>query len=147
MDFRKAIAYFALVVSLVGLTLPAKAAVLVHVDTSVNVVSSRFLLSAFSMRTRFWPDGEPIRVFVLPDNHPYHVRFTKQQLGVFPYQMRGNWDRIAFSGAGTYPEVVKTMEEMLEKISTTPGAIGYYDLDTHFQAIGVPNVKMLRIKE
>ena len=78
----------------------------------------------FGRRTR-WPDGSPLRVYVLPDQHPVHIRFAKEILGVYPYQLRSAWDRMIYSGTGTPPVVVDSLEQMLVQIKQTPGAIGY----------------------
>lgn len=78
----------------------------------------------FGRQTR-WPDGSPLRVFVLPDKHPVHIRFAKEVLGIYPYQLRSAWDRMIYSGTGTPPAVVETLEQMQVQIRNTPGAIGY----------------------
>lgn len=87
---------------------------------------SRSTLSAiFGMRLKKWKDGSPIKVFVLPNNHPLHIAFSKNILRVFPYQLRNAWDRLVFSGTGEEPIQVSTEQQMREKVSSTPGAIGY----------------------
>lgn len=77
------------------------------------------------MRLRKWDDGSPIKVFVLPDNDPLHVAFSKNVLRVFPYQLRSAWDRLVFSGTGEEPLKVDSEQKMRELVSSTPGAIGY----------------------
>jgi ABC-type phosphate transport system substrate-binding protein len=77
------------------------------------------------MRLRKWENGLPIKVHVLPDEHPLHVAFSKNVLRVFPYQLRNAWDRLVFSGTGEEPIRVVSEQQMLEAVSTTPGAIGY----------------------
>ena len=81
--------------------------------------------SLFTMRLRLWSDGAPVRVFVLPDEDPTHWRFSKQVLGVSPHQLRRAWDRAVFSGTGQAPTEVRDETEMLERVATTPGAVGY----------------------
>jgi hypothetical protein len=78
----------------------------------------------FACHTK-WPNGDPIRVFVLPDRHPLHIRFSKEALGVYPYQLRSTWDRMLYSGTGVPPTVVNTPQEVRERVDETPGAIGY----------------------
>ncbi len=78
----------------------------------------------FGRQTR-WPDGSPLRVFVLPDKHPVHIRFAKEILGIYPYQLRSAWDRMIYSGTGTPPVIVESLEQMQLQIERTPGAIGY----------------------
>ena len=79
----------------------------------------------FSMRTHNWPDGSPIKVYVLNDDNDLHKQFSKQNLRIYPYKLRRVWDRYTFSGTGQTPTTVASEEEMIEVISTTEGAIGY----------------------
>lgn len=77
------------------------------------------------MRLRQWKDDTPVTVYVLKDGDPIHKQFCKQILHVFPHQMRRIWNRAVFSGSGQAPNTVKSIKEMITKISNTPGAIGY----------------------
>lgn len=88
-------------------------------------VSRNGLSAIFRMRLRQWQDGSPITVFVLRDNNPLHQHFCKQVLNVFPHQMRRSWNKLVFSGTGQAPVTVASKEEMVDKIASTPGAIGY----------------------
>ena len=77
------------------------------------------------MRLHAWPDGVPIKVFVLKDRDPIHIAFCKKVLNVFPHQLRWAWDRLVFSGTGQAPFQVDSEETMRAKVASTPGAIGY----------------------
>ena len=81
----------------------------------------------FAMRKTIWPDGTKIKVFVLPDDASEHRLFTKNRLHMFPHQFRRTWDRLTFSGAGQAPVEVDSFEEMFERLSNTPGSIGYLE--------------------
>lgn len=83
------------------------------------------LRAIFSMRLRTWPDGTPVRVFVLDDDKDLHVKFAKKRLDIYPHQLRYSWDRLVYSGTGQAPTKVSSEKEMLEKVAATPGAIGY----------------------
>ena len=96
-----------------------------HPDNTPIELSKNHLRAIFAMRTQQWPDGSEIHVFVLEDSHAVHTDFCKHILGMFPYQLRRIWDRQVFSGTGISPIIVKTEAEMLERVSTTKGAIGY----------------------
>ena len=106
-----------------------------------NKLSANSLRSIFSMHLKTWPDGTKIRVFVLPDDDQLHQVFSKEKLNVFPYQLRSTWDRLVFSGTGQAPIKVNSSEEMLARIATTPGAIGYL-----WRANINENVNVLEIK-
>jgi len=99
----------------------------VIVNPSVNQValSQNTLRAIFGMRMRVWPDGQPIRVFVLADDDPLHIRFCKTVLQVFAHQMRSAWDRGVFSGTGQAPTLVGSELELVQLVASTPGGIGY----------------------
>lgn len=93
------------------------------------------------MRLRTWPDGRPIRVFVLEDHDPTHNRFAKTILSIFPYQLRRLWDRLVYSGTGQAPNTVGSQEEMRTRVATTPGAIGYLEKDQADASVRVVEVQ------
>lgn len=115
--------------------------VVINKSVGESNISANSLRSVFSMHLKTWPDGTKIRVFVLADDDPLHQIFSKEKLNVFPYQLRSTWDRLVFSGTGQAPIKVNSIEEMLEKIISTPGAIGYL-----WRANINENVNVLTIK-
>lgn len=109
-------------------------------DIDYENVSRNTLRSIFSMRMTQWPNGTPIRVFVMGDKTAQHAAFTKHLLGVFPHQLRRAWNRQIFSGMGQAPIKVESEEEMLEQIENTPGAIGYLSeehINEHVRTLSV----------
>ncbi|CAE6496039.1 conserved hypothetical protein [Nitrosomonas nitrosa] len=98
---------------------------IVHPAVNFQQLSRNSLRAIFGMRQRAWPDGSPIRVFVLPDDAQLHNRFAKEKLNIFPYQLRSAWDRLIFTGTGQAPFLVNSEEEMRARVASTPGAIGY----------------------
>lgn len=115
--------------------------VVINKSVGESNISVNSLRSVFSMHLKTWPDGTKIRVFVLADDDSLHQIFSKEKLNVFPYQLRSTWDRLVFSGTGQAPIRVNSIEEMLEKIISTPGAIGYL-----WRANINENVNVLTIK-
>lgn len=81
------------------------------------------------MQTRVWPDGQSVRVYILPPHKAEHQMFVKKELKLFPYQLVKIWDRSVFSGSGQSPMVVGSFDEMLNKVSKNKGAIGYISSD------------------
>lgn len=94
-------------------------------SVSEKTLPKSSLRAIFGMRLHTWPDGTAIRVFVMPDDAPLHAAFSKEKLNVFPYQLRSAWDRLVFSGTGQAPDTVTSPEEMLARVASTPGAVGY----------------------
>ena len=103
--------------------------VIVNQQVAVSSLSQFELRRLFTMRQRQWPDGRPVTVFVLPEQHPVHVRFCKDMLNLFPYQLTRIWNKLSFSGTGEAPVVVPDQVTLLQRLSQTPGAIGYVDTD------------------
>jgi ABC-type phosphate transport system substrate-binding protein len=99
--------------------------VITNADRGQLKLDRATLLAIFLMRVRQWPDGAPVHVFVMPSDSSLHDRFARELLGTYPYVLSRTWDRMVFTGTGLAPEVVRSEQEMRDKVSTTPGAIGY----------------------
>lgn len=116
-----------LVLLVLGLQSAAAGAVdvIVNRDVPLPQISENTLRAIYTLRQTRWPDGQPIQVFVLSDDNPLHAEFAKSLLGMYPYQLRQIWDQLTFSGMGQAPEQLSSQGEMLRRVATTPGAIGY----------------------
>ncbi len=99
--------------------------VIVSPSLASITLDRRMLRAVFTMRMREWPDGSPIRVFVLPDDDPLSDQFYRERLGMYSYVLRRAWDRMVFTGTGLAPTIVKSEREMIERVRATPGAIGF----------------------
>jgi hypothetical protein len=124
---RHALAWLLLLVSSNAAPQDSEPTVEVIVSPSLaDMELDRSLLRAvFTMRVREWPDGSPVRVFVLPDDNPLSDTFYRERLGMYSYVLRMAWDRMVFTGTGLAPTVVRSEKEMIELVRSTPGAIGY----------------------
>jgi len=120
-----------ILLSILGVIIPGIAhpndTVIVNISVSQIELSKSTLQAIFGMRLRKWPNGTPIKVFILSDEHTSHIGFCKLILNVFPHQLRRAWNRLVYSGTGQVPIEVASMEQMLARIATTSGAIGYID--------------------
>ncbi len=52
------------------------------------------------MRQTQWANGLRITAYVLPRQHSIHLRFTKDKLQMFPYQLDRIWNKLTYSGLG-----------------------------------------------
>jgi ABC-type phosphate transport system substrate-binding protein len=118
-----------MIVAILAAAAPAFAGPAVEVITNPEQQSARLdratLRAIFLMRVRQWPDGTPVHVFVMPGDTEVHDQFARELLGTYPYVLERTWDRMVFTGTGLAPEVVRSKNEMREKVRTTRGAIGY----------------------
>ena len=99
--------------------------IITSADRKSVAISRELLQGIFTLRLREWPDGLPVRVFVLPDKDELHRRFARDLLGTHPYVLRNTWDRRVFTGTAFAPVVVESESEMRRWVKSTPGAIGY----------------------
>ena len=115
--------------------------VITHSSVKDEVLTKSKLRRIFIMRQTKWADGTPIRVFVLEQRSELHQSFCKSSLGLFPYQLERQWNKLVYSGLGEAPTVVRDREAMLKRVASTPGSIGYIDDFT-----GADNIKVMMLE-
>lgn len=96
----------------------------------------------FSMRQTTWSNDQTITVYVLANQHQTHQVFSTKVLGMFPYQLDRIWNKLVYSGLGEEPIKLQSEEEMLERVSQKPGAIGYV-----MQSIDVDRINVIKVLE
>lgn len=99
--------------------------VITYPSTSISEIPKNHIRSIFTMRLRQWPNGSPITLVTMADDHPVHINFVQATVRLFPHKLRKNWDKLIYSGTGQAPIEVKTEAEMIDYVSKTPGTIGY----------------------
>ncbi|HET7831825.1 MAG TPA: hypothetical protein VFK88_02565 [Gallionella sp.] len=132
-----------LVLALLSCSPATAVEVIVNSDVAVQSITQNTLRAIFTMHMRQWPNGKPIKVFVLPETNMVHASFAKEVLHTFPYQLKRSWDVLVFSGSGQAPTVANSPGEMLQKVSSTPGAIGYLPNDYLIEGIKNENIHLL----
>ena len=106
---------------------PNDVVLIAHPNVRIDTLSRDTARAIFAMRQRTWPNGQAASVSVLPEDHPVHARFSKSLLNVYPHQLRLAWDRVVFSGTGQAPNVVMSQPDMLDRVASTPGGLGYIE--------------------
>jgi ABC-type phosphate transport system substrate-binding protein len=104
---------------------PQPPLVVAHSAVTVQSLSKSQLRSIYLKRQVIWPNGDKIKVYMLPAKSVTHQQFSQSNLQMFPYQLDQTWQKLTFSGIGTPPVEIATEAQMLQLIQTTPGAIGY----------------------
>ena len=98
--------------------------VITHKSTTIDKISDTKLLDFYTGDIRKWNDGKTVIVFDLKPKTELKKSFYKI-LGKSTSRMKSIWMKKMLSGEGDPPEALKSEEEMLKKISTTPGAVGF----------------------
>lgn len=102
-------------------------AVIVHKSVPVEEIEKSELLDLTTGDQSFWSDGSPVVLFDLharDDVRRAYYRF----LGVRSSRVKSIWLKRMLSGDADPPEALASQEEMLERVTTTPGAMGFVDL-------------------
>lgn len=96
-----------------------------HESVAGYVPDEAELRLIFSRQQLYWPNGEPITVFILEPDSEAHRQYCIEQLNLMPYVLQRRWDRLVYSGTGDRPRIVPNEQVMKQLVASTPGAIGY----------------------
>jgi ABC-type phosphate transport system substrate-binding protein len=123
----------------VGSQVPA-VQVVVNPSVESKDISIEQIRRIFSMRQTTWSNEQTITVYVLSNQHQTHQVFSTKVLSMFPYQLDRIWNKLVYSGLGEEPIKVQSEQEMLERVSQVPGAIGYVMQQVIYYNVNVINV-------
>ena len=101
-------------------------AVVAHKSVPVDSISKSELLDLYTGETSIWRDGEPVVVFDLKERGKTRKTFYKF-LGMASSRIKSIWLKRMLLGEADPPQSLKSEEELLRKVSTTKGAIGFLD--------------------
>jgi hypothetical protein len=102
----------------------AQVAIIANSSVSESSVSAEQLLDICLLETRTWSNGKAIELMLLRDNSPEEKEFY-EYLGRTPLEMRKVWLRAQLSGQARPPQQISSQEELLRRVETTPGAVGF----------------------
>ena len=120
---KKIVLTVVLVAAFAGQT-NAQVAVIAHKGVSVASVNAAAAADIFSLATKEWKDGTAVVVFDLKTEGAARTKFY-DFIGKSPVELKKTWMRVQLSGEGKAPTVVGSDEEMVQKVASTPGAVGY----------------------
>lgn len=121
--------------------------VIANSSVTVSDISLKKLRAFFAMKQRFWSEGSPVTVYVLPKDNPTHGAFCKKILNIFPNQLESVWYRQVYTGTGQAPVEVRNESDLIERVSSTPGAIGYLDRQSFDMKINNNNDDVKRLSD
>ena len=98
--------------------------VIAHESVPVEEIEHGDLLDIYTGDVRSWDDGEPVIVFDLKPRGDVKDMFY-DFLGKSASRMKSIWLKRMLAGEGDPPPAIESEEAVLEKIKTTPGAVGF----------------------
>ena len=107
-----------------AMTASAQVAVIAHKDAPADSISKDDLLNYYIGDVQSWSGDLDVVVFDLKARGPVRDAFY-EYLGKTSSRMRSIWLKRKLSGEGDPPESFETEEALLERVASTPGAIGF----------------------
>ena len=116
--------------------------VIAHPTVAVSSLTLEQASDCFLKKNPNWRDGTPIKPVNLADRATAEA-FDSTVHGRNSLAVRKYWQRQVFTGRGTPPPQKKTAEEVLEFVSSTPGAIGYVPAGTDLSRRQVRKIELV----
>jgi ABC-type phosphate transport system substrate-binding protein len=115
----------------------AQIAIIAHPSVDEASLTRTSVTDMYSLTTTMWSDRSSVIVVDLRSDLPVKKRFYNE-IGKNAADLRKVWMRAVLSGEAKAPLVVESEDEVLEKVASTRGAIGYVSA-----AKATGNVKVL----
>ncbi|MBU0995790.1 MAG: substrate-binding domain-containing protein [Proteobacteria bacterium] len=116
----------------------AQIAIIANKDVPADHLTPEAIKKIFLGDTTNWNANEGI-IVVLSKDETVQGAFIKQYIKRTPYQFENVWRRNLFTGKGARSIRISNMEDLIQFVATTKGAIGYVPADTNLPS----NVKII----
>ncbi len=102
----------------------SQVAVIANKSVPVDTIKKSELLDFYTGDIKKWNDEQPVVILDLKPRGDTKKAFYKF-LGKSPSRMKSIWLKMMLSGEGDPPLSMRSEDELLKKVASTPGAIGY----------------------
>ena len=102
----------------------SQVAVIAHKSVPVDTIKKSELLDFYTGDIKKWNDEQPVVILDLKPRGDTKKAFYKF-LGKSPSRMKSIWLKLMLSGEGDPPLSMRSEDELLKKVASTPGAIGF----------------------
>ncbi len=121
---KNLIVLIVLVLITISLNVSAQVSVIANKSVSETEISKSKLMEIYSLSANKWKNGEKIIVFDLKSEGKTRSNFYSF-LGKSADDLKKIWMRAQLTGEGTAPKALGSEYEILEKVASTEGAIGF----------------------
>ncbi|MEL0605491.1 hypothetical protein [Pseudoalteromonas undina] len=112
-------------------------AVVVNKNNAINSLSKREIIDIYMGRYLTFPDGETSQPFDLPAQSALKNDFYLKLVNKDEQKINAYWARLLFSGRANPPSPSASVKDALNKIASSPFAIGYIPLSQVTDAVKV----------
>ena len=137
---KKIIVLMIILLPVIAFNVNGQVSLIVNKSVNIESLDKSQLLDIFSLTSKKWNDGEKIVVFDLKGDSPAKSAFY-DILEKSPNDLKKIWMRKQLTGEGKAPAALSSDYEMLERVATTPGAIGYVA-----ESVANDRVKIIKLK-
>ncbi len=102
----------------------SQVAVIAHKSVPVDTIKKSELLDFYTGDIKKWHDEQPVVILDLKPRGDTKKAFYKF-LGKSPSRMKSIWLKMMLSGEGDPPLSMRSEDELLQKVISTPGAVGF----------------------
>lgn len=106
----------------------AEVAIIANKSVPTDSLTQREVLDIYTGEIRQWKNGDPIVAHDMTQEGAIREAFYKF-LGSKSSRVKSIWVKNLLMGEGSPPESVKTEAEVVAKVASTPGAIGFVRRD------------------
>jgi ABC-type phosphate transport system substrate-binding protein len=106
----------------------AQVAVIANKSVSESSVSISKLTDIYCLRAKTWSNGKAIVPLTLKSDNETTQKFFGA-VGKSSMEMKKLWMRIQLTGEGQPPESAGSEDDVVSKVASTPGAIGFVSAD------------------
>lgn len=118
------------------LAAPAEVVVVVNPKNPVATLTRQQVSLIYSGRLGSFPTGTSVTPLDLKEGAALRDEFYAKVTGRSPGEVKAYWSKQLFSGNGTPPRELATMDDVKRTVANDPSAIGYID-----RAVLDPTVK------
>lgn len=98
--------------------------VITHPSANFNI-QKEDIVKLFTGRSQTFPDGRNAVPINFTESKPIRLAFDDKVIGRSSSQLKAYWSKLMFTGKGTPPKEVESVDEMIQLISKNPNIIGY----------------------
>jgi len=117
----------AVVLGATALAAPAEVVVVVNPRNPVATLTRQQVSLIYSGRLGSFPTGTSVTPLDLGEGTALRDEFYAKVTGRNPGEVRAYWSKQLFSGNGTPPRELATMDDVKRNVASDPSAIGYID--------------------
>ena len=100
--------------------------VVTHPELGSETIDGGTIKAVFRGKKVAWSNKTPVTVAILKGG-TVHEEFLKTAFNISASAFSNHWRLTAMTGGGVAPKEFATEQELLQFVSSTPGAIGYVD--------------------